>query len=514
MKNLLKSAFAAALILLMAACSGGEKTNEAYPLPMKYLPVQLEGSKMWSILDLESGEVVAKDTYKTMPSAVVDDMYFVMNDEGTYDYYNVADPKKPVNKEHFGSATEFGVEGLALASLKGKPICIINEKCEVVKELNDSVAECSMFNRGLAVARFINSKYGYINTEGKTVIAPVYDQANPFMYEDHAVAMKQRDNDSIVDICFIDKTGAETFKTNSTMYHPLTPNFNKGVIPVVNMSKTDTVLCLNAEGKDVANPFEVSDSIKKGGYDQHSATGKGTYVVTKGDKSGVVDAQGKVLVPIKYFDIIDVCANRYLLSEKKGVYFLADENGKPVGKAKIAHANGTPSAIAARGFIDLAITGSNLMGMFNENGFTPVAKGTTVGNMLQAIDTTNPEAYVGQDALAVGTTLISFAGPIASKDASGQVQFNVNTPVRLVGFDFPVMQYADGTEDDLVQFMASNMGKNGFVSVGNNVFESENGTAVALGYKDGIVRINYYMNKAEVQPLPAESRLSAKKTKK
>ena len=512
MKNLLKSVFAAAMLLLMVACNGS-KTNEAYPLPMKYLPVQLEGSKMWSILDLESGDVVVKDVYKAMPSAVVNDMYFVMNDEGTFDYYNVADPKKPVNKEHFGSATEFGVEGLALASLKGKPISIINEKCEVVKELSDSVAECSMFNRGLAVARFINSKYGYIDTEGKTAIAPKYDQAHPFMFEDHATVARQRDNNSIVDICFIDKKGEETFKTNSTMYNPLTPNFNQGVIPVVNMAKRDTVICLNPEGKEAPNPFQVSDKIKKDGYDQHSATGKGGFIVMKGDKFGAIDANGTVVVPIKYLDIIDVCANRYLVSEKAGVYFLVDENGKPVGNAKIAHANGNPSAIATRGFIDLAITGSNLMSMFNEQGFVPVAKGTTVGHMLQAIDTSHPEAYVGQDALAVGSTLVSFAGPIASKGADGQVNFNVNTQVRLVGFDFPVVSYADGTEDDLVAFMAANMGKNGFVSAGNNVFESENGTAVALGYKGGIVRINYYMNKDEVQPLPAESRKGAKKQK-
>lgn len=513
MKNLLKSAFAVALLLLMVGCEGS-KSNEAYPLPMKYLPVQLEGAKKWSLLNLESGEVVAKDAYSTMPSAVVGDMYFVMNDEGTFDYYNVADPKTPVNKEHFGSATEFSAEGLALASLKGKPISIINEKCEVVKELSDSVAECSMFCRSLAVARFITGKYGYIDTKGNTVIAPKYDQANPFMYEDHAVAMTQRDNDSIMDICFIDKKGTETFKTNSTMYHPLTPNFNKGVIPVVNMAKRDTVICLDAEGKDAANPFEVPEQIKKGGYDQHSATGKGCFVVTKGDKLGVADESGTLVLQVKYLDIIDVCADRFLVSEKKGVYYLTDSNGKPVGNAKIAHANGTPSAIATRGFIDLGITGSNLMSMFNEQGFTPVAKGATVGSMLQAIDASHPEAYVGQDALVVGSTLISFAGPIATKDASGQINFNVATPVRLVGFDFPVMAYADGTEDDLVAFMAANMGKNGFVSVGRGVFESENGTAVALGYKDGVVRINYYMNKADAQPLPAQSRLDAKKAKK
>ncbi|MDO4511385.1 MAG: WG repeat-containing protein [Bacteroidales bacterium] len=513
MKNLLKAAMAVAMLLLMVACNG-TKTDEAYPFPMKYLPVQLEGAKMWSILDLESGEVKVKDAYKNMPSAVIGDMYFVMNEEGTFDYYNVADPKTPVNKEHFGSATEFSAEGYALASLKGKPISIINDKCEVVKELSDSVAECSLFCRGLAIARFTTAKFGYINTDGKTVIPAQYDQANPFMYEDHAVVMKQRDNDSIVDICFINKMGTETFKTNSTMYRPLTQNFNKGVLPVVNMSKQDTVICLSVEGKEVENPFAVPEKIKKDGYDQHSATGKGGFVVTKGDKAGVVDAQGNLVVPIKYRDIIDVCPDRFLLSEKEGVYFLADANGKPVGNAKIAHANGTPSAVATRGFIDVAITASNLMGMFNEQGFVPVAKGATVGAILQAIDTRNAEAYVGQDALAMGGTLISFAGPIASKGADGQVTFNVETPVRMVGFDFPVISYADGTEDELVALMGANMGKNGFVSTGGNVFESENGTAVALGYKNGIVRINYYMNKAEVQPLPAESRKGAKPAKK
>ena len=509
MKNLLKSVCFAALLMVMAACN--QPSNEAYPLPMKYLPVQLEGSKMWSILNLDNGEVVAKDAYKVAPSAVVNDMYFVMNDEGTFDYYNVADPKNPVNKEHFGSVTEFSIDGFALASLKGKGISIINTKCEIVKQLSDSVAECGMFNRGLAVARFINSKYGYINTEGKVVIEAKYDQASAFVYDDYATTMTRRENDSIVDICFIDKNGNETFKTNSTMYQPVSPNFNKGVLPVLSVAKPDSVICLAPDGKNADNPFAVSEKIKKDGYDQHSATGKGGFVVVKGDKLGAVDADGNVVIPIKYYDIIDVNPNRYLISEKKGVYFLADEKGNPVGKAKIAHANGTPSAIATRGFVDLEITASNLMSMFNEQGFMPVAKGTTVGNMPQAIDASHPEAYADMDVLRLNTTLIYFDGPIASKDDAGNFQFNVGTAVQRVEFAFPVISYADGTEDDLVALMATHMGKNGFVSIGNNVFTSENGTAVALGYEKGVVRICYYMNADQAKPLPAESRKTLKK---
>ena len=44
MKHLLQSVCLAALLLLVASCN--QPSNEAYPLPMKYLPVQLEGSKM------------------------------------------------------------------------------------------------------------------------------------------------------------------------------------------------------------------------------------------------------------------------------------------------------------------------------------------------------------------------------------------------------------------------------------------------------------------------------------
>ena len=61
---------------------------------------------------------MAKDAYDYEPSSVVEDMYFVPNKNGTYSYYNIADPKKPVGGE-WGSTTIFSSDGVAVASRRG-----------------------------------------------------------------------------------------------------------------------------------------------------------------------------------------------------------------------------------------------------------------------------------------------------------------------------------------------------------------------------------------------------------
>ena len=506
MKKLLAVAFVAAILVMMNAC-GNKMSKSMYPYEMKYLTVMLEGSQKWSILDLETGDVVAKDAFKNMPSCVINDLFFVANDNGTYDYYNVADVKKPVNKEHYGSVTEFSAEGLAIAAKKGGNLCIIDKNCETVKDLGDSIVECSMFNRGLAVAHFNNNKYGYINTKGEVVVKPIYDQANPFMYSDLALTMKQRENDTIVDIKIIDKTGKETGEFNATMYIPVIMLFSNDVLQVQSKKNPDTLVCINSEAKEVDNPVATPEAVTKGGYDITSPDGTGLYMVKKGDKMGVVDKSGNIVVPVKYLQVIDVSVDRFLVCEKAGVFTLVDKKGKAVGKAKLAHANGSPSAIAEIGHVDPAIPATNILSQFDENGFVPVGKGATVASFAQVLQANQAEQYVGNNGLMLNKDLlVTFAGPIASKGAAGDVTFNMTTPVKVVTYNYNALPYANDTEEQIVKIMASNMGKAGFVSVGNNVFESENGTAVALGYKMGLVRVNYFFNKADAQPLPQEPR--------
>ena len=180
MKIITRAALAAIVALLMTACGGNETT---YQYKTQYLPVQLEGSEKWSILDVNSGEVVVKDAFATAPSPIVDGMFYVKNDEGTYDYYDISAPTQPV-AGHFGSVTSFSDDGVAVCSRVGGSLCVIDRKGAVIKELPKEVSQCSMFARGMAAFQNDNGSWGYINVSGDTIVPANFSTANLFLYND------------------------------------------------------------------------------------------------------------------------------------------------------------------------------------------------------------------------------------------------------------------------------------------------------------------------------------------
>ena len=147
-----------AAIALLASCG---KEKGIYTQEAKYLPVVLQGSTKWSILDLENGEVLAKDAFVNPPSPVLDDMFWVYNDNNRIDFYNVKDCKKPVNKESYGSATYFN-DGHAIVSRPGKPLEVINKQCETVAELSPSILTATMFTNGRSLIHTALDRYGFI----------------------------------------------------------------------------------------------------------------------------------------------------------------------------------------------------------------------------------------------------------------------------------------------------------------------------------------------------------------
>ena len=81
MKFFSRLALAAAVALLMTACGGG--SDKTYQYKTQYLPVQLVGSEKWSILDVNSGKVIAQDAFDQAPSPVGDGMFYVMTSAGS-----------------------------------------------------------------------------------------------------------------------------------------------------------------------------------------------------------------------------------------------------------------------------------------------------------------------------------------------------------------------------------------------------------------------------------------------
>ena len=498
MKLFSRIAFAAVVALLMAACSGSETT---YQYKTQYLPVQLVGSEKWSILDVNNGEVVAKDAFVNAPSPIVAGMFYVVNEDGSYDYYDVSAPTTPV-AGHFGSVTSFSDDGVAVCSRVGGSLCVIDRKGQVVKELPKEVSQCSMFSRGMAAFQNDNGSWGYINTSGDTIVPANYSSANMFLYNDYAMVIDENQpNDSTVSFTVINKNGKVMFTANSSEYQPVQPYFINGVLPVV---KGDTLVCLNEEGKEVANPIDDSDKVEKAGYTDFSRTPSGDYIVIKDKKTGMVDKNNQPLIPIEHDNLIDINGER-LIAVDGDTYHIIDRNGKAVGNVKFSNAHvSEDNPFATRGFIDTDLAAVALMSLFEENSACGANANTTLMDMNGMLGT-DARMYAGSNTLVMpqGPYIIQyvFDREVSSANAdSTSASFNYDAKVDRVIISLNLNHCPANTEPAIVNKVESRLGTKGFVFARDGIFCSDYLTALTLGYDKGVMNLIYYMHFNESVP--------------
>lgn len=498
MKFFSRIAFAAVVALLMAACSGSETT---YQYKTQYLPVQLVGSEKWSILDVNNGEVVAKDAFVNAPSPIVAGMFYVVNEDGSYDYYDVSAPTTPV-AGHFGSVTSFSDDGVAVCSRVGGSLCVIDRKGQVVKELPKEVSQCSMFSRGMAAFQNDNGSWGYINTSGDTIVPANYSSANMFLYNDYAMVIDENQpNDSTVSFTVINKNGKVMFTANSSEYQPVQPYFINGVLPVV---KGDTLVCLNEEGKEVANPIDDSDKVEKAGYADFSRTPSGDYIVIKDKKTGMVDKNNQPLIPIEHDNLIDINGER-LIAVDGDTYHIIDRNGKAVGNVKFSNAHvSEDNPFATRGFIDTDLAAVALMSLFEENSACGANTNTTLMDMNGMLGT-DARMYAGSNTLVMpqGPYIIQyvFDREVSSANAdSTSASFNYDAKVDRVIISLNLNHCPANTEPAIVNKVESRLGTKGFVFARDGIFCSDYLTALTLGYDKGVMNLIYYMHFNESVP--------------
>jgi hypothetical protein len=498
MKFISRFAFAAVVALLMSACGG---TDTTYQYKTQYLPVQLVGSEKWSILDVNNGEVVAKDAFVNAPSPIVAGMFYVVNEDGSYDYYDVSAPTTPV-AGHFGSVTSFSDDGVAVCSRVGGSLCVIDRKGQVVKELPKEVSQCSMFSRGMAAFQNDNGSWGYINTSGDTIVPANYSSANMFLYNDYAMVIDENQpNDSTVSFTVINKNGKVMFTANSSEYQPVQPYFINGVLPVV---KGDTLVCLNEEGKEVANPIDDSDKVEKAGYADFSRTPSGDYIVIKDKKTGMVDKNNQPLIPIEHDNLIDINGER-LIAVDGDTYHIIDRNGKAVGDVKFSNAHvSEDNPFATRGFIDTDLAAVALMSLFEENSACGANANTTLMDMNGMLGT-DARMYAGSNTLVMpqGPYIIQyvFDREVSSANAdSTSASFNYDAKVDRVIISLNLNHCPANTEPAIVNKVESRLGTKGFVFARDGIFCSDYLTALTLGYDKGVMNLIYYMHFNESVP--------------
>ncbi len=505
-----RTAMALCLTAMLAGC---DNQSDNYSYKTEYLPVQLAGSQRWSILDVNTGEVIARDAFTQAPSPVISGMFYVADENGTYNYYNVSAPTQAVNATPYGSVTVFSDDGLAVASKRGGPLCVIDKQCNVVKELPKDVAQCSMFSRGVAVYQNDLGLWGYINTKGDAFVSAKYSQANLFMNDDLAVVVEDhQDNDSTLQYQVVDKKGETLFSADVRDYSVIQPYFVNGVLPVVkHTDKKDTVVCLNAKGEEVPSPVKDPTAVEKAGYKNYNYTAGGVYVVVdKNNKMGVVDHDNNVMVPVKYERLTDLRRDRYIFG-KDSLYSLIDDKGNAVGNAKFTHAHGgTENIYAGRGFVDVQLAAASMMTMLGHGSCAGATTGSTLMDMNGLLGD-NAEPYAGQNGIAIsqGPFIVRyvFDSPVATKENdSAAASYNLDAHVLMVDISLNVAHCGLNTEADIVGHIQSAMGTKGLVLDNDGLFVNDMGHVVSLGYSQGIVGLCYFIDPSLAKPLPRTPR--------
>ena len=308
-------------------------------------------------------------------------------------------------------------------------------------------------------------------------------------------------NDSTVSFTVINKNGKVMFTANSSEYQPVQHYFINGVLPVV---KGDTLVCLNEEGKEVANPIDDSDKVEKAGYADFSRTPSGDYIVIKDKKTGMVDKNNQPLIPIEHDNLIDINGER-LIAVDGDTYHIIDRNGKAVGNVKFSNAHvSEDNPFATRGFIDTDLAAVALMSLFEENSACGANANTTLMDMNGMLGT-DARMYAGSNTLVMpqGPYIIQyvFDREVSSANAdSTSASFNYDAKVDRVIISLNLNHCPANTEPAIVNKVESRLGTKGFVFARDGIFCSDYLTALTLGYDKGVMNLIYYMHFNESVP--------------
>lgn len=538
MKRFKHILFALLALLCMASCS--DSTSE-----MKYLAVQLVGSDMWSIVDLESGEIVLKDEFKNQPSLIVDNVFYVENGDGKYDYYNVANPKKPINTTSYLTASIFS-DGYALAVEEGKSISVITPDGKVKANLPASVKRASIFHQGVATVVYNDGKCGFIKPDGTPYFEKKYDGVL-FGFNDGMAVVTKGNADSIQKYIVIDDSGNELFTKDASEVSDVR-SVGDGVVVMV---KGEKVLMFDKSGKrigDLGKPGTVNGFVVKDGmavyYDGSSYGLKNTkdevvvrakyenlepvvfrgifkvpqlYVGKKNDKQGIIDAEGNDVLPFEYEGAAVLTEDRFLLGEVKS-FSLQDKEKKDVCKENFKDASFSGEVMVESNYFDAEGIAKNYAAHIAGAAFFGIKAGDTFAKYKD--EAPSPEMCEYKNNLThyedgYSVTLF-FDSPLAvssprystytnwwgeTEEVQTGYDYSYNDAARVQGgiVSFSVTDYALNSEERFVKALEEELKKVGFKQSSPGILKHKSGAGVTIGYEHGTIVITYAFNAGTIQ---------------
>lgn len=304
------------------------KSNTSNKLKIEYLPFKSEKDENWGMIGAD-GKVLFKDEFDKnySVSSVINGVFNVTNKKGLVSVYTATEKPQIIN----------GCEDLKDAGVMSEGIIPIVRKGERIKYVNGNgkeyftltpykgheIEEVSpVFHDKLAYIKTDEGKYGFINTSGKVVIGPKYDEVSVFNdgYAWAVKKVKNKDNKEEDIYYIINKSGKEIKKLKKDI-NIESRYYNNYFL--ASMGEKDKQLVLLDKNGNIFKKFP-SKITNINDYDNK------TYIYkNKEDKWGINTMKDdKTIIRAKY-DVIYKTDNGYL-AKKNDKFLLIDEKDNKI----------------------------------------------------------------------------------------------------------------------------------------------------------------------------------------
>lgn len=540
-----------AMVMFTSCGDGGQ---------MRYVAVRLADSDLWSIVDVNTGEILYKDEFKNQPSVIVNGKFCIENESGLWDYYSIDNVKQPINKESYLLASSFSDDDVALVVKKGEPISVINGSCEIVATLDNKIVSASEFENGMAIVVTEDNKIGYVDKNGKVVIKPSYDVGGYFSKDGIAIVGKAA-NDSVMKYAAIDKSGKELFSFTSSDYSGY-GMFHNGHI-VVKKERNGEAILLDKQGKKVMSlgkwkgdiPSNLGlfddiiifkdgdllglknsngDIVIRAKYDvlMKPEYNDGYFVAQKDDKSGIIDKDDNEIIPFEYEYLRFINENTLLAVEEENKPFtFINIKGEEVSQNNFIELSSSTGSYINSNYFNAENEADKIMAYITDTSFFNTKKEMTLADFKDKI---KGSAYSNKDKKSIDDDgynspyafeymfdrnlasdryeYVNYWGYTYRTNAGAAFNYNAKLTSVVAFRKNSLTFFQPGAEDNLAKAFDAKIQKAGFkpYEKKSHYFINEKaGTLVALGYGEGNVFIIYVYNPEYVTyDIPRESRKS------
>lgn len=362
---------AALMPVILASCGGGGAESAYHGADViEYLPIRVDRSSDWSMIGPD-GEYLFEELFSddAEVSCVVNGVFSVSEKDKISVYTAEKSPKVIGDLEGL-KAAGYLMDGVMPVVRPQQRITLVDKEGKLKATLEPvngkEITGCSnAFSHDRLIIGTEEDKFGYVDTDGKAVIAPTFDYAEVFNADGYAVVGKVNDDNETV-YSVIDTKGeiVTKFKAGVSVQsyydkHFMTCN-NDNRYAIYNLKgesvklpskftsvsdwNNDFIVVHSDNGWGVIRNNDEFEEVIRPRYDNTVELLPGDrFMVQKDDDVIILDKNGE-----RVYEFSDAegsyCGARWNILVKEGSdYYFADLDGKHAGKAEFQRFNGSPS---------------------------------------------------------------------------------------------------------------------------------------------------------------------------